>query len=203
MNDLRRHIAELVGSIEPCDPLEEKHRSMTLEWIGSGASLFRIAKPDTPPQHLVSYFLLLDPLHRMVLLVDHIKAGLWLPSGGHVEPEEHPEQTVRREVVEELGIEATFLLPHPLFITVTETVGSTSGHTDISLWYLLRGDSTGELMFDRSEFRSIAWFPIDRLPDRTDPHMERFAGKLLTWLAEIDRTAGFGDHFISGSTSQG
>ncbi|MEU4312510.1 NUDIX domain-containing protein [Nocardia sp. NPDC024068] len=33
-----------------------------------------------------------------------IKAGLWLPPGGHVEPDEHPARTACREVAEELGI---------------------------------------------------------------------------------------------------
>ncbi len=46
---------------------------------------------------------------QKLLLVDHKKAGLWLPSGGHVEIDEHPQTTVQREVREELGIEATFL----------------------------------------------------------------------------------------------
>ena len=39
-----------------------------------------------------------------VLLVNHINAGLWLPPGGHVEPDEHPAQTASREALEELGI---------------------------------------------------------------------------------------------------
>ncbi|MEE3919135.1 NUDIX domain-containing protein [Micromonospora sp. BRA006-A] len=31
---------------------------------------------------------------------------MWLPSGGHVEPGEHPADTVRRELREELGVAA-------------------------------------------------------------------------------------------------
>jgi len=53
-------------------------------WIDSGAQIFRLMKPETPDPHLVAYFLLLDPAQKKVLLVDHKKAGLWLPSGGHV-----------------------------------------------------------------------------------------------------------------------
>lgn len=43
----------------------------------------------TPPEpRLVSYFLLTGLQHDFVLLVDHRKAGLWLPTGGRVEPRE-------------------------------------------------------------------------------------------------------------------
>jgi 8-oxo-dGTP pyrophosphatase MutT (NUDIX family) len=59
-----------------------------------------------PPKHLVSYAVLIDPRDASVFLVDHILAGLALPPGGHVEPGEDPADTVRREAMEELGIQA-------------------------------------------------------------------------------------------------
>jgi 8-oxo-dGTP pyrophosphatase MutT (NUDIX family) len=39
-----------------------------------------------------------------ILLVDHVNAGLWLPPGGHVEVDEDPGLTARREIQEELGL---------------------------------------------------------------------------------------------------
>lgn len=80
-----------------------------------------------------------------VLLVDHINAGLWLPPGGHVEPGETPAQTVMRAVQEELGMTADFLTPQPVFLTVTDTVGLTAGHTDVSLWFVYMGTRTARL----------------------------------------------------------
>lgn len=179
-------IEELLLALRPIDGLEEEQIAETLAWARSGEPLFRVAKPATPPKHLVSYFVLIDPSNRKMLLVDHINAGLWLPTGGHVEPEEHPRQTVCREVVEELGIEACFLVDQPLFLTVTVTVGNTPGHTDVTLWYLLRGDSTQPLDYDKGEFRGIAWFPIDALPlERSDPQLGRFAAKLHAYLKQV------------------
>ena len=129
--------------------------------------------------HLVSYFVLVDRERSSLLLVDHINASLWLPTGGHVEPGEHPADTVRRECREELGIEASFIRPEPFFLTVTTTVGATAGHTDVSLWFLLEGDVARMLTFDREEFHDAEWFAIDALPlERSDPHMARFAAKL-------------------------
>ena len=114
-----------------------------------------------------------------VLLVDHIKEQLWLPSGGHVEPGEHPAETVVREAKEELGIDAKFVSEKPAFLTVTETVGLTAGHTDVSLWYVLQGDCHAVLEFDQSEFERIKWFRSEEVPyNRTDPHMGRFFEKI-------------------------
>ena len=176
---MRSTIAAIIRAIEPYDSLEQEHRSQTIAWVESGVPLCRIAKPATPPQHLVSYFVLYDSCEQQILLVDHKTSGLWLPSGGHVEPDEHPATTVLREAQEELRIAADFLFPQPLFLTITQTVGTTAGHTDISLWYVLRGDSQQLLDFDHNEFHQTAWFAVDKIPyERTDPHMARFVRKL-------------------------
>jgi 8-oxo-dGTP diphosphatase len=177
-NRVRDRIAEIVAAIAPVDELEREHRDSTIEWIRSGAPIFRTMKPDVPPIHLVSYFALVDDRRGKVLLVDHKLAGLWLPSGGHVEPDEDPHETVIREVAEELGLVADFIQPEPLFITVTR-VGGCIGHTDVSLWYLLRGDSTRAIEFDRGEFSGVRWFGFDEIPfERSDPHIRRFVAKL-------------------------
>lgn len=181
MNETTESYRQLIQSeldlISPLDALEQQHLDEARAWIASGAELCRLAKPATPPKHLVSYFACVDG--ESVLLVDHKKALLWLPSGGHVEPGEHPRDTVSRECREELGIEACFVRPQPVLITCTETVGLTAGHTDVSLWYVLKGDQTQELNFDREEFTSIKWFTDATLPyTRSDPHMKRFMDKL-------------------------
>lgn len=174
---MRALIYDEVLKINPVDPLEARHQQEVLAWIESGADLFRIAKPAVPPQHLVSYFVVTDG--EYLLLVEHKNAGLWLPTGGHVEPDEHPRDTVVREAVEELGVYPEFVFNEPLFITVTETVGATAGHTDVSLWYVLRGDREEDIKFDRDEFHSIHWFSPDQIPYlQSDPHMKRFVEKL-------------------------
>ena len=176
---MRKIISELVSQIKPLDELEARDRASTLAWIESGAELCRIVKPATPPKHLVSYFALFD--RQKILLVDHLNAQLWLPTGGHVEAGEHPSETVKREAKEELAIEAQFIFENPIFISVAETVGLTAGHTDVSLWYALRGNYIHALDFDRNEFASVRWFDFDDVPmGRTDPHMERFLKKYTT-----------------------
>lgn len=181
--DIRLHIEEIVANIPPCDDLEREHIQDTLSWIQSGAPLFRSQKPDIPSKHLVSYFILFDDNAHKVLLVDHKKAKLWLPSGGHVEPDEPPLETVKRECVEELAIPAVFWCHGPIFLTSTVTVGLTAGHTDVSLWYVLKGGHEEKYQFDREEFTTLQWFPFEKIPyEKSDPHMRRFINKLGGYL---------------------
>lgn len=123
-----------------------------LSWIDSGVELCRLEKPAVPPKRLLSYFAVVDNEH--ILLVDHINVELWLPTGGHVEPGEHPGITVLREAKEELSMEADFLHDKPLFLTVTETVG----HIDVSIWYTLRGGRTDGLFLICPHFLVLVGF---------------------------------------------
>jgi 8-oxo-dGTP diphosphatase len=174
---MHQRIREEVELIDPLDDLERQSKDDVLAWIDSGVEICRLKKPDIPPKHLVSYFALVDGDH--ILLVDHINAGLWLPTGGHVEPGEHPRTTALREAKEELFIDGRFLVDGPVFLTVTETVGKTAGHTDVSIWYLLRGDRSVTPLFDASEFNAVRWFHMDEVPlERSDRHMGRFLEKV-------------------------
>lgn len=184
-NTINQTIEAIILSIVPYDGLEQQHINETLAWIRSGVPLFRIEKPAMPPKHLVSYFVLIDEEAHKILLVDHKKAQLWLPSGGHVEPHEHPADAAARECLEELGITAEFWQEAPLFLTSTVTVGLTAGHTDVSLWYVLKGDHQQTYVFDAEEFSAIQWFGFDEIPyDRTDSHMGRFMMKLIQRIQE-------------------
>lgn len=180
---MRNEIHELVEGITPVDDLEIQHRLSALQWIESGADLFRVQKPATPPKHLVSYFVVIDPDERCVLLVDHLKAQLWLPPGGHVDIDEHPRATVVREAKEELSLAASFLVEEPLFITETVTVGLTAGHTDVSLWFVIKGRLEDPVLYDSTEFKEARWFTFEEVLkmniDKLDPHLHRFIRKWL------------------------
>jgi 8-oxo-dGTP diphosphatase len=165
-------------AIRPLDDLERAHREDALAWVASGAQLYRLQKPANPPKHLVSYFAVVDRDH--VLLVDHRNAQLWLPTGGQVEPDEDPRTTVIRELREELGLVVGIdCVGPPLMVTVTDTVGLTRGHTDVSLWYVVTASRDAVLSFDKAEFNSVRWFHFSEVPlERSDPHMGRFLEKL-------------------------
>lgn len=185
-------VAEIVGGIAAFDDLERAHIDTTLAWLASTDDVFRRAKPAVPPRHLVSYVVLVDPDAGAVFLGRHLLAGLWLPTGGHPDPGEHPLAAARREAGEELGIDAEFDVvgTDPLFLTVTTTIGAHAGHEDVSLWYVIRGDRTREYTLDPREFSAGRWWDIDRFAvPESDPHFARFLAKL--------------DSALRGTTAQG
>jgi 8-oxo-dGTP diphosphatase len=178
---MRQQIRNEFAAIEPLDELEREHLADALTWIDSGAGLFRTSKPATPPKHLVSYFAVVDA--DQILLVDHKDAGLWLPAGGHVEPDEHPRVTVERELQEELCFKADHAIEAPLMITCRTTVGLTAGHVDVSLWYVVRASRAQRLNYDADEFDAVRWFGFSEAPfERSDPHLRRFIAKLVRSL---------------------
>jgi 8-oxo-dGTP diphosphatase len=186
--DVTATIRNEIANIKPFDALEQTHITNTLQWIDSGTNIFRLEPPDKPPKHLVAYFVLVDPEHQSLLLGDHIKAQRWLPPGGHVALDEHPKDTVIREVEEELHTKAVFLRndEHPFFIAIIQTVGLTPGHTDVDLWYCLRGDIHDHFTYDKREFNDIDWFSFNEIlqfdPVIFDAQMQRFTRKLMLQL---------------------
>jgi 8-oxo-dGTP pyrophosphatase MutT (NUDIX family) len=120
---------------------------------------------------------------------DHTKASAWLPPGGHVELDEDPRLAAVREAREELGLFANFGTHFgydPLFITIGKTKGY-GNHTDISLWYAIRGDSNRKLKYDPAEMRSYKWLSAKQILamdiSQLDPHMHRFIQKMESFEA--------------------
>ncbi|MCH9610374.1 MAG: hypothetical protein S4CHLAM81_04650 [Chlamydiales bacterium] len=181
---LRDVVRNLISSIAPIDALEKSHIDFAKKWIDSGAEICRINKPNLPKIHLISYFILFDQKRKSFLLVDHRKAKMWLPPGGHVDPGEHPKKTAQREAREELSIEAEFLLEDPIFLTQSEVNDSISTHTDVSLWYVLKGVHGTDFDYDLREFKRVQWYEQTQIPfELAEPHLKRFIKKLELTLA--------------------
>jgi 8-oxo-dGTP pyrophosphatase MutT (NUDIX family) len=186
MRDSVAVVHDVVANLTPFDALESEQIADTLRWLETTDDVFRRSKPATPARHLVSYAVLLDPSSFDVLLVDHVNSGLFLPPGGHVEPDEHPAAAARRECQEELGIEASVTTRgiDPAFLTVTTTNGVDAGHTDVSLWFVFEGTRRVQLTIDEVEFRGVRWWSLPEVTaaDGTvfDPHFHRFMRKVVS-----------------------
>ena len=179
---LKSMITALVSGIEPADDLGREHSRNALSWLAGTDDIFRRVKPLTPSPHLVSYFLLVDRPAGSVLLCDHRLSGLWLPTGGHVEPGEHPLDTVRRESVEELGVAAqpdAAFGDKPFFLTMGETTAGPPAmrHVDVTLWFALAGHVGQPLHPDQRELARVRWWTVQELrqagPAGLEPHLLR------------------------------
>jgi 8-oxo-dGTP diphosphatase len=176
-------VSQMLADIAAGDEREAKDIRSTLAWMTRTDDVFRRVKPATPDPHLVSYVVPVDPDSGHLLLGEHLNAGLWLPPGGHVEVDEHPADTAHREAAEELCIDTSGRLSDgPVFLSVTETVGIDSGHTDVSLWFVLPLRRDAAVSFDPAEFRTMRWWSPDQLRPgdaaRFDPALDRFLTKI-------------------------
>jgi 8-oxo-dGTP diphosphatase len=183
--EFRTVISDLVTAVPALDRQEAEDQAEILRWVRSGAQLSRVERPATPPKHLVVYCALLDEADSSLLLVDHVKAKCWLLPGGHVDEGEDPRRTAERETFEELAIMPEFYERYsgdkPFFLTITQT-RSPQSHTDVTLWFVLRGDQHAEMRPDPREFTAMQWLRLDDHVDwsgaRFDPQMHRFVAKL-------------------------
>jgi 8-oxo-dGTP pyrophosphatase MutT (NUDIX family) len=110
-----------------------------------------------------------------ILLHWHRKLGRWLPPGGHIEPNELPDEAAIREVFEETGVQATLRgestiavagpgLPRPLCRPAgIQLEDIAPGHQHIDLVYF----ATGEPAATRHE---VGWYGPSEWPalDLTD-----------------------------------
>ncbi len=107
-----------------------------------------------------------------VLLLFHRKLRLWLPPGGHVEPNELPDEAAVREVWEEAGVRCELVgergvdVPYPRQLVrpagiQLENIGTDHEHVD--LIYFARPLGGLERPRGNGEGDSVGWYPVESL----------------------------------------
>lgn len=146
------------------------------------------------------------------LLHWHRKVGLWLPTGGHVEPNEDPIQAARREALEETGIEveilptaATFDYPDPPQLTAPATimvepirdVDGEAAHHHIDLIYFARPTTPARPAAPSERWR---WVSREQLEDDAPMSLDG----VTTRISEDVRVLGMAavDHVSSYEETQ-
>ncbi len=113
-----------------------------------------------------------------VLLLWHRKLGMWLPPGGHIEPNELPDEAAVREVREEAGLEVRLIsppglppVPGPRQLARPEGVQLEQiapGHEHIDLIYFARpADPAAVRLTANHEVDRVGWYgpeDLDRIP---------------------------------------
>jgi 8-oxo-dGTP pyrophosphatase MutT (NUDIX family) len=102
---------------------------------------------------------------KKLLLVHHTKLDLWLPPGGHIEPNETPDDAARREVKEETGLDIEFLheevlkdsgIIRPIALPFYADVHNVGDHNHACLYYLCK-TKNGNVKISH-ESKAFRWF---------------------------------------------
>ncbi|MHB8904462.1 MAG: NUDIX domain-containing protein [Patescibacteria group bacterium] len=81
----------------------------------------KLIRDEDLENHFCVYFAAYDYKFKQIFIGNHIKSGLWLFNGGHVDKGENLRETVMREIDEEWGLDINDLkVGFPAMLTLTE-----------------------------------------------------------------------------------
>lgn len=116
--------------------------------------------------------------NKELLLIHHKKLNMWLPVGGHIEPNETPDEALLREIKEETGLHVRILsesdIPlagnakQNLSIPFHVNVHSVGDHDHCSLFYICE-TLTDKLSVNLDELNDFRWISKGSLSDSSIP----------------------------------
>lgn len=116
------------------------------------------------------------------LLIHHKKFNKWLPPGGHIDPNETPDEAVLREIREEVGLEVELVhqeniwinkphaksFPRPFLCMLQEVPAfkDVAAHQHMDMIYVARpkrGNNGGMEILNKDELHDMRWFSKEDL----------------------------------------
>ena len=134
-NQLSQEIAQLLDNISSDEKVVVKFRQN----LETG----KLTRDENPENHFCVYFAACDYKSKQFFIGHHIKSGLWLFNGGHIDKNETLRETVAREINEEWGLNMKDLkIGDPALLTTTEINNPTRQKCRIHLdiWYFINVD---------------------------------------------------------------
>jgi ADP-ribose pyrophosphatase YjhB (NUDIX family) len=133
-NNVQNHLLQLLKKQLLEKNLKEKFKSRIKEGI--------ITRDENPTSHFCVYFAAFDPANSQVFFGKHIKSGLWLFNGGHIDKNESLEDALYREMKEEWDVIQKVDINSPSLFTYTQIENQKKQkcrmHYDI--WYFIPFD---------------------------------------------------------------
>jgi 8-oxo-dGTP pyrophosphatase MutT (NUDIX family) len=126
----------------------------------------KLTRSENSEDHFCVYFAACDYKSKQLFIGHHIKSGLWLFNGGHIEKNEIPKETVAREINEEWGLDINdFNVGAPAFLTVTMIKSQTKRPCKIhfDIWYFINVDKNNfkpNQLNLAEEFYSVQWMNL-------------------------------------------
>ncbi len=112
-------------------PVDDREAASVARFLELVAPLKRPFDEDGDPVHITGSSIIVG--ERGVILHKHKRLGIWLQTGGHVDPGETPAQAAVRESCEETGLPVTLVEPEIIHVDVHP---GPKGHTHLDLRYL-------------------------------------------------------------------
>jgi len=139
-------------------PVKQRVFDKFINFIKTGKKL---VKKEGTNIHLGTFFLPINKKSRSIYLVNHIKAKMWIPPGGHVEKNELPIETVRREFFEELNYPLTIEKIELFNLSITPINRPWENCvTHYDFWYSVEVEKI-PFKFLKKEFYYGDWFDFD------------------------------------------
>lgn len=121
--------------------------------------------------HVVADGCVIDPKKKKILMIYHATHKQWFTPGGHIElGDTHPAESARREVLEETGVKADFVLDEnkdPLLLHIDSHIIPASEkkqepeHWHHAMTFLFLADSTLPLSDNKDDgVASVRWIDI-------------------------------------------
>jgi len=126
----------------------------------------KLTRDENPENHFCAYFAACDFKSKQFFIGHHIKSGLWLFNGGHIDKDETLRETVAREIDEEWGLNINDLkVGYPELLTATEINNPSKQkcklHLDI--WHFVNVDKNNfrpDSLKLAEEFNSVEWMDL-------------------------------------------
>ncbi len=97
-------VRQLLADFEPGDRIHDiESLTKTVDLLDTKSNPFD--RHDYDPGHITASAIVLSPDLESVILVNHVRVGLWIQPGGHIEPADSTLiEAASREVTEETGL---------------------------------------------------------------------------------------------------
>lgn len=160
---LQNHFQKLVDNLASKNTLEPRLITQFSQRISEG----NWTKECNQENHLCSFFIPVNKRSASLFMGHHIKADQWIPPGGHLDKDEIPVETVRREFTEELRFNLTDekILLFDIGITKIENPKYPCRlHYDF--WHIVFVPYT-DFEYDKKEFYDAGWFSFSDALNKT------------------------------------
>jgi 8-oxo-dGTP pyrophosphatase MutT (NUDIX family) len=120
--------------------------------------------------HITASALVVDRECRHMLMVHHVKLGMWLPPGGHCDSDNEVSRVCRREVFEETGCQHLEPLTDDVFdidIHVIPEWKRNRRHLHYDVRFAFKADMSQPLVIS-AESKDLRWVPIKDVGSYTD-----------------------------------